>query len=57
MPDRVTTLELSLAHEDWRKEREQHQQALKLWGQWYREVGGPESWADFADMVRRRNAL
>ena len=56
MPDRVTTLELSLAHDDWRREREQHQQSLKLWGQWYREVGGPESWADFADMIRRRNA-
>lgn len=57
MPDRVTTLELSLAHEDWRRERKEHQQALSLWADWYKSKGGPEQWRDFADMIRRRNAL
>jgi len=54
MPDKVTSLDLKLAHEEWRKERDQHRHALNLWGQWYREVGGPEAWGEFAEMVRRR---
>jgi len=54
MPDKVTSLDLKLAHEEWRKERDQHRHALNLWGQWYREVGGPEAWSEFAEMVRRR---
>lgn len=57
MPDKVTSLDLKLAHEEWRRERKEHQQALSLWADWYKSKGGPEQWRDFADMIRRRNAL
>lgn len=51
MPDKVTSLDLKLAHEEWRKQMDKDRKALTVWADWFREHRGPEAWAEYAAAV------